>query len=88
MDEAMPYLEERREKDPAFTYEVIIVNDGSRDGTSDLAMKYVRQYGVNKVRLLEFVRNRGKGGAVRMVSSREGEHTMAACLTTVCDRDV
>lgn len=68
MDEAMAYLEERREKDPAFSYEVIIVNDGSRDGTSDVALKYVRRYGVNKVRLLEFVKNRGKGGAVRMVS--------------------
>ena len=67
MDEAMPYLEGRRESDPSFTYEVIIVNDGSKDDTSDVVLKYVRQYGVNKVRLLEFVKNRGKGGAIRMV---------------------
>ncbi len=33
------------------------------------AMKFVSQYGVDKVRLLEFVKNRGKGGAVRMVSA-------------------
>ena len=64
----MPYLERRRESDPSFTYEVIIVNDGSRDDTSDVVLKYVRQYGVDKVRLLEFVQNRGKGGAIRMVS--------------------
>ena len=69
MDEAMPFLEERARNDPTFTYEVIIVNDGSRDGTSDVALKYVQCYGVDKVRLLEFVKNRGKGGAVRMVSS-------------------
>lgn len=67
MDEAMPYLEGRRESDPSFTYEVIVVNDGSKDGTSDVVLKYVHQYGVNKVRLLEFVKNRGKGGAIRMV---------------------
>ena len=67
MDEAMPYLEGRRETDPMFTYEVIIVNDGSKDDTSDVALKYVRQYGVEKVRLLEFVKNRGKGGAIRLV---------------------
>ena len=67
MDKAMPYLEEKRESDPSFTYEVIVVNDGSRDNTSDVVLKYVRQYGVDKVRLLEFVENRGKGGAIRMV---------------------
>ena len=31
-------------------------------------MKFVSEYGCEKIRLLEFVRNRGKGGAVRMVS--------------------
>lgn len=67
MAEAMPFLEERAKSDPTFTYEVIIVNDGSRDRTSDVALKYVQHYGVDKVRLLEFVKNRGKGGAVRMV---------------------
>ena len=31
------------------------------------ALKFVKKYGSEKVRVLEFVRNRGKGGAVRMV---------------------
>ncbi len=31
-------------------------------------MKYVSLYGSDRVRLLDFERNRGKGGAVRMVS--------------------
>lgn len=64
----MSYLEGRQRKDPTFKYEVIIVNDGSPDGTSKETMKFVRKYGVEKVRLLEFAKNRGKGGAVRMVS--------------------
>ena len=76
----MPYLEERSKSDPTFTYEVIIVNDGSRDGTSEVALKYVRQYGVEKVRLLEFVKNRGKGGAVRMVRAA----SMSLLLITNC----
>ena len=71
MDEAMPYLEERSKDNPNFIYEVIIVNDGSKDRTSAAALKYVERYGVDKVRLLEFVKNRGKGGAVRMVSDTQ-----------------
>lgn len=54
-------------KDSQFTYEVIIVNDGSTDDTSKVALKYVEKFGVEKVRLLDFTHNRGKGGAVRMV---------------------
>ena len=34
MSEAMEYLEGRQRSDPSFTYEVIIVNDGSPDNTS------------------------------------------------------
>ena len=43
------------------------MNDGSSDNTSEVALKYVEKYGANRVRLLEFTHNRGKGGAVRMV---------------------
>ena len=38
------------------------------------AIKFVRQYGADTVRLLEFEQNRGKGGAVRIV--RPTEHLL------------
>lgn len=34
---------------------------------SQVAMKYCEKYGSDKVRVLSLVKNRGKGGAVRMV---------------------
>ena len=33
-----------------------------------MALEYVKKCGVHKMRLLTFEKNRGKGGAVRMVS--------------------
>lgn len=66
MEEAMEYLEKRQKKNPSFTYEVIVVDDGSKDKTTEVAMGYTRKYGAEKVRVLTFVKNRGKGGAVRM----------------------
>lgn len=33
-----------------------------------IAMKYTKKYGAQKVRVLTLVKNRGKGGAVRMVT--------------------
>nr|XP_057942950.1 dolichyl-phosphate beta-glucosyltransferase isoform X1 [Doryrhamphus excisus] len=72
MEEAMEYLESRQRQQPVFTYEVIVVDDGSKDKTSEVALQYTRKYGANKVRVLTLVKNRGKGGAVRMgtLSSR------------------
>jgi len=67
MEETMEYLEKRQEEQPTFSYEVIIVNDGSKDKTTEEALKFVEKYTTEKVRVLEFVQNRGKGGAVRMV---------------------
>ncbi|XP_054442539.1 dolichyl-phosphate beta-glucosyltransferase [Pteronotus mesoamericanus] len=79
MDEALGYLEERQKQDPTFTYEVIVVDDGSKDQTSKVALGYCRKYGSDKVRVITLAKNRGKGGAVKMgVFSSRGEKILMA----------
>ncbi|XP_010833927.1 PREDICTED: dolichyl-phosphate beta-glucosyltransferase isoform X2 [Bison bison bison] len=79
MDEALGYLEDRQKQDPTFTYEVIIVDDGSKDQTSKVAFKYCQKYGSDKVRVITLVKNRGKGGAIRMgVFSSRGKKILMA----------
>ncbi len=68
----MSYLEMRQTRDTSFKYEVIIVNDGSPDKTAEVAMQLVERYGTEKVRLLDLAKNRGKGGAVRLVCMQGG----------------
>ncbi|XP_057676714.1 dolichyl-phosphate beta-glucosyltransferase isoform X1 [Corythoichthys intestinalis] len=72
LDEALEYLESRRKRRASFDYEVIVVDDGSKDKTTQVALRYTEMYGADKVRVLTLVKNRGKGGAVRMgtLSSR------------------
>ena len=38
---------------------MIVVDDGSKDKTSEVAMKYTQKYGDDKVRVLTLVKNRG-----------------------------
>jgi GT2 family glycosyltransferase len=68
LDECLDYLEARATAKS--TYEVIIVSDGSKDKTVDVALSYSKKYGSEKVRVLELVENRGKGGAVRLVGAK------------------
>ncbi|KAI1287289.1 Dolichyl-phosphate beta-glucosyltransferase [Halotydeus destructor] len=72
LDEAFEYLERRSKQSEKFTYEVIIVDDGSKDKTTEVGLDYVEKYGVAKCRVLTLFKNRGKGGAVRLgtLSSR------------------
>lgn len=91
LDEALGYLENRAKNtviEPhnnglvrglLFTYEVIIVDDGSTDKTSQVALDYCDKYGTSKVRLLKLEVNRGKGGAVRLgVLSARGKYILFA----------
>jgi len=66
LEETLEYLEERQKKDDSFQFEIIIVDDGSKDNTSKVGLEYSKKYGVEKIRVLTFEKNRGKGGAVRM----------------------
>ncbi|KAI0091399.1 Alg5-prov protein [Irpex rosettiformis] len=50
---------------PAKTHEVLIVDDGSRDDTSDLAMTFAKENPGHEIRVVTLHRNLGKGGAVR-----------------------
>lgn len=70
LDECMEYLEGRSREDPLFLYEVIVVSDGSKDRTVEVALEYAKKYTSNKLRVLALVTNRGKGGAVRLVHQK------------------
>ncbi|KAG0693238.1 glycosyltransferase family 2 protein [Suillus ampliporus] len=47
------------------TYELVIVDDGSKDDTSALALKLAQQHLKSEIRVVTLEKNLGKGGAVR-----------------------
>jgi len=74
LDECLEFLEARNSP-----YEVIIVDDGSKDTTTAVGLDYVDKYGSDKVRVLTLAKNRGKGGAVRMgMLKARGENLLFA----------
>ncbi|XP_053600348.1 dolichyl-phosphate beta-glucosyltransferase [Plodia interpunctella] len=73
LEETLEFLEKRLSEHPSYKYEIIVVSDGSRDKTVKVAEAYAEKYGSEKIRCLELVKNRGKGGAVRLgVQSTRG----------------
>ncbi|KAK3422480.1 dolichyl-phosphate beta-glucosyltransferase [Eucalyptus grandis] len=65
IDETMNYLQKRAAKDKSFSYEVIIVDDGSKDETTRVAFNFVKKHTVDNVRVILLGRNHGKGEAIR-----------------------
>uniref|UniRef100_A0A0E0GVQ0 dolichyl-phosphate beta-glucosyltransferase n=1 Tax=Oryza nivara TaxID=4536 RepID=A0A0E0GVQ0_ORYNI len=72
LTETLNYLKQRSAVEKSFTYEVLIVDDGSTDHTSKVAFEFVRKHKIDNVRVLLLGRNHGKGEAVRkgMLHSR------------------
>ncbi|CAF1700740.1 unnamed protein product, partial [Brassica napus] len=72
LEETMDYLQGRASRDKNFSYEVVIVDDGSVDGTKRVAVDFVKKYTVDNIRFIPLGKNQGKGEAIRtgMMHSR------------------
>ncbi|KAI9301590.1 nucleotide-diphospho-sugar transferase [Cunninghamella echinulata] len=74
LTETIEFLEQRKKIEKkaikssspssSFQYELIIVDDGSRDNTIQIAMDFAKQHHYVDIRILALEKNRGKGGAV------------------------
>nr|CAG4646502.1 EOG090X0BIY [Macrothrix elegans] len=79
LEECLKYLEDVSHLGNESSYEVIIVDDGSKDKTTEVALNYSKKFGCDKVRVLSLTKNRGKGGAVRLgVLSSRGRQLLFA----------
>lgn len=63
LDETLNYLKSREEKDKSFTWEIVIVNDGSKDKTKEVVLNYAKEY--PNIFLLNQPVNMGKGAAIQ-----------------------
>jgi dolichyl-phosphate beta-glucosyltransferase len=64
LEETISFLEDQVKVKPNFTYEIVVVNDGSKDNTKEKVLEYTKQHGFAKVRLLNLRVNCGKGAAI------------------------
>merc|ERR1712045_558678 len=60
LEECTNYLEKSGDN-----YEIIIVDDGSKDSTTKTGLEWSKKLGSDNFRVLTLAKNLGKGGAVR-----------------------
>ncbi|KAJ2843768.1 dolichyl-phosphate beta-glucosyltransferase [Coemansia brasiliensis] len=82
LEDIRKYVSNRRQKQPRFKYELLIMDDGSQDKTLAVAIEYARKHQMRELKAVRHVKNRGKGGAVTQgVMSSLGRYIL------FCDAD-
>uniref|UniRef100_A0A0N4ZTJ7 Diacylglycerol O-acyltransferase 1 n=1 Tax=Parastrongyloides trichosuri TaxID=131310 RepID=A0A0N4ZTJ7_PARTI len=61
LEECTKYLSSRVKNDSMFSYEIIVVDDGSTDNTCEVAYKFSNY----NLKIIKLDKNKGKGGAIR-----------------------
>lgn len=83
LQETLSYLQRRQDRQgTSFTFEVIVVDDGSSDGTMRVVESFVGGHGGDVLKLLHLPRNHGKGYAVK-----SGMHHARGRLLLMMDAD-
>ncbi|EAY07004.1 glycosyl transferase, group 2 family protein [Trichomonas vaginalis G3] len=62
LNETLQFLDTRRDENPNFSYEIIVVDDGSKDKTAEVVLDFANSH--PEIRLLKQPVNMGKGAAV------------------------
>lgn len=70
LTETVQYLQRREGDNAAFTWEIIVVDDGSKDSTAAKALHFSQELSATRVRVLRLAANGGKGAAVKEVRSQ------------------
>ena len=64
LPDTLKYLRSREKSQPGFTFEIILVDDGSKDETTQVALEFAKKNKVDEMKVIQLEKNRGKGGAV------------------------
>jgi len=65
LDETLDHLNGHLKDDKSLNFELIVIDDGSKDQTTRVAHEYATREGSDKIRVLKLAQNCGKGGAVK-----------------------